>query len=34
MVRVGKVPISLPSIMKEPVLYYVYLFFGRVEKLM
>jgi hypothetical protein len=33
MVGVGEVLVSLPSLMKEPVLYYVYLFFERVRKL-
>jgi hypothetical protein len=33
MARVGEALISLPSLMKELVLYFVYLFFGRVGKL-
>jgi hypothetical protein len=33
MAGVGEVPVSFPSPMKDPILYYVYLFFGRVGKL-
>ncbi len=33
MARVGEVLVSFPSLMKEPMFYYVYLFFGRVGKL-
>jgi hypothetical protein len=34
MVGAGEVIVSLPSLRKEPMLYYVYLFLGRVGKLM
>jgi hypothetical protein len=32
MARIGKGPVSIPSLMKELMLYYAYLFFGRVRK--
>jgi hypothetical protein len=33
MAGAGEVPVSFPSRMKEPMLYYVYFFFKRVKEL-